>query len=112
MFGKSMRLRDLLGIMAVDVERDSVSCEVKKLSVSMEEQQKVITSLLPTMQYSETDGEFYSVHGLFHNKELWVKQYNFFVMYVEYEDVSEMVKYKSVHIKGFNTYYGLKTFVE
>lgn len=112
MFNKCIRLKDLLSIMAVDIVRDSTNCEGKILSVPLEKQQSVITSLLPTMRSGEVAGEFYSVHTLLHDKELLVKEYNFFVMYVEYEEVSETVEYKSVHIKGFNTYYGLKNFIE
>ncbi len=112
MHKKSISMKTLLGIMAIDIVRDWTDCTNKKLYVPLEVQQKVIASLLPTMCAGKTKDEFYSKHNFINNEPLFMNMWNFFLMYVEYEESTNEMEHKSIRIKGFDTFLELKNFVE
>ena len=82
--------------------------------VPLDKQKKVLNKLLPLMcEYEEGDG-YYSLpcEPAEPQEEIELNAYNFFLMSVECEAWTDTIMYNSLHIRGFDTYYELKSYID
>ena len=126
----NLRLKQVLELMMPDIvreqpqllftypdekeESDEYFAIKKRDIVSLDMQKKVLNRILPLMcEYEEGDG-YYSLpcEPAEPQEEIEVKDYNFFLMSVNCEVWTDTLMYKSLHIRGFDTYYELKSYID
>ena len=127
---KKLKMRKLLELMMPEIVREQPQllftypdekdesdeyCAVKKIDiVSLELQNKVLNRLLPLMCEYEEGGGYYSLpcEPADASEDIEVNAFNFFLMSVDCEVWTDTLMYNSLHIRGFDTYYELKSYID
>lgn len=127
---RKLKMREILELMMPDIVREQPQllftypdekeesdeyCAIRKIDiVPLDMQKKVLNRILPLMcEYEEGDG-YYSLpcEPAEPQEEIEVKDYNFFLMSVNCEVWTDTLMYNSLHIRGFDTYYELKSYID
>lgn len=115
-------MKDLLGLMAPTLlrEKPTISVEEKDRDLLLESE-KMICPLDRQQRFVEIlEKAMYEEDGVYHSapcevsdyKELYVEEYNFFLMYVYSTEWTDSLSMDELNIKGFNTLDELKVYLE